>query len=199
MSDSHSVTYLIHQLEAGNSAAAKKVWDRFIHQLIGLARKRLQGLPRRALDEEDIAVSAFNAFFQGVEENRFERLNDRDDLWQVLAMLAERKAIGALRRELADKRGGGVNRGESVFEQMIAESSGAIGIQGVADPSPMVVDDFTSSVREMLESIGDDTAQTVALHKLSGMTNKEIAAKVGISLRAVERKLAMIRKKWERI
>ena len=111
-------------------------------------------------------------------------------------MLAERKAIGVLRHELADKRGGGVNRGESVFEPMISESADARGIENVADPSPEVVDGFTSAVREMLEALSDETAQQIALLKLQGLTNKEIAASVGISLRAVERKLSMIRQRW---
>ncbi len=197
MNDAHSVTQLIQQLEGGDSVAAKEIWDRFIHRLIGLARKRLQNVPRRAVDEEDVAASAFNAFFRGVAEQRFAQLNDRDDLWQVLAMLAERKAIGVLRRELADKRGGGLNRGESVFERMILESSDAHGIQTVADPSPAGVDGFTSGVREMLEAISDQMAQRIALFKLQGLTNKEIAGEVGISLRAVERKLGLIRQKWD--
>jgi DNA-directed RNA polymerase specialized sigma24 family protein len=199
MSDAHSVTKLIHQLEDGDSIAAKEIWDRFIFRLIGLARKRLQNLPRRAVDEEDVAVSAFNAFFQGVDQNRFERLRDRDDLWQVLAMLAERKAIGVMRHELAEKRGGGVHRGESVFDRMIAESASERGIQQVADPSPQAVDGFTAGVREMLESLSDSTAQRIALLKLEGLTNQEIAGDLGISLRAVERKLSMIRQRWERM
>ncbi len=104
MSQSQSVTQLIDQLQFGDSLAAQQIWDRFIERLIGLARRWLQQLPRRAIDEEDVALSAFNAFFQGVNAQRFERLGNRDDLWQVLAMLTERKAIGVMRHELAKKR-----------------------------------------------------------------------------------------------
>lgn len=198
LNESHSVSRLIEQLEAGDSAAAKEIWDRFLYRIIGLARNRLQKIPRRAFDEEDVAVSAFNAFFQGVEEERFQQLEDRDDLWQVLAMLTERKAIGVMRRELAEKRGGAINRGESVFENLIAESTGANGLQGVADPSPQVIDEFTDGVREMIETLSDETEQQIAMLKLQGFTNKEIAEKIDISLRAVERKLSLIRMQWER-
>lgn len=41
----------------------------------------------------------------------------------MLAILVERKAIAVLRRELADQRGNGMNRGGSVFERLLAESS----------------------------------------------------------------------------
>jgi hypothetical protein len=64
MSQSQSVTQLIDQLQFGDSLAAQQIWDRFIERLIGLARRRLQQLPRRAIDEEDVALSAFNAFFR---------------------------------------------------------------------------------------------------------------------------------------
>jgi hypothetical protein len=39
---------------------------------------------RRAADEEDVALSAFNSFCLRAEEGRFLRLDDSDDLWQVL-------------------------------------------------------------------------------------------------------------------
>lgn len=198
MSHAHSISHLIQQLEEGDSVAAKEIWDHFIHRLIVLARRRLQYVPRRAIDEEDVAISAFNAFLRGIEEKRFEKLDDREDLWQVLAMLAERKSTGVLRRELADKRGGGANRGESVFGRLMKDSAGAAGIENVADPAPEIVDGFTREVQEMLETLADPTARQIALLKLQGLTNKEISSQVGISLRAVERKLSMIRQRWER-
>lgn len=197
MSEVHSVSDLLQQLEDDQSEAARQLWDRCINRLIGAARKRLRNLPRHAADEEDVAVSAFDAFFQGVKDQRFRRLENREDLWQVLTMLAERKAIAVMRRELADKRGGGLNRGESVFEKLIAESSVAGGIDQVADPDPAIVDGFTQEVREMLEGLDDELLQKIAMKKLEGYTNREIAQQLDIALRAVKRKLQLIRQKWE--
>jgi hypothetical protein len=45
--------------------------------MVGLARARLQGLPRRAADEEDVALSAFASFCRAAEAGRFPRLCDR--------------------------------------------------------------------------------------------------------------------------
>jgi len=88
------------------------------------------------VDEEDIALSAFNSFFRGATEGRFQQLNNSEDLWQVLAMLAERKAIKTFRRERAEKRGGGQVRDESVFEKRIADSFAGAGIDQTGDPNP---------------------------------------------------------------
>jgi DNA-directed RNA polymerase specialized sigma24 family protein len=196
MSDLHSVSELLRQLKNDESDAAHQIWDRFIDRLISEARKRLKSLPRRVADEEDVALAAFEAFFRGVKEQRFDRLDSRDDLWQVLAMLAERKAIAILRRELADKRGGGLNRGESVFENLLFDSRTAVGIDQVADSDPNAVEGFTHEVREMLDGLDDHLLHQIAIRKLEGFTNQEIAGQLGIALRAVERKLQLIRQKW---
>ena len=149
------------------------------------------------MDEEDVAVIAFEAFLRGTREGRFSKLETREDLWQVLAMLTERKAIEVLRRELADKRSGGQVRGESVFEKMIMESSGAIGIADVAAPNPATLELFAGEVREMLDGLGDELLRQIAILKLEGYTNPEVAQRLNIALRSVERKLQLIRDKIE--
>ena len=96
MSDAASVTIWIHQLRAGNSLAAQKIWEAYYYRLVCLARGKLRTMPRRGADEEDIALSAFDSFFRGVERGRFPKLDDRDDLWQVLLLITERKAFDLL-------------------------------------------------------------------------------------------------------
>jgi hypothetical protein len=104
MRPADSVTVWIHQLRAGNPAAAQKLWEGYFHRLVGLARAKLRTLPRRGADEEDVALSAFDSFFQGAAQGRFPRLDDRNDLWQVLFLITERKAIDLIRHEGRAKR-----------------------------------------------------------------------------------------------
>src|SRR5262245_28813364 len=82
-----SVTIWLSQLKAGDTAAAQHLWQGYYRRLVGLARQRLQGRPRAVADEEDVALSAFDSFCQGVERGRFPQLDDRDDLWQLLVVL----------------------------------------------------------------------------------------------------------------
>ena len=65
--------FLFQDLQAGESQAARQVWDRFSERLVNEARRRMRGSPRRAVDEEDVALSAFEAFFQGVADGRFDK------------------------------------------------------------------------------------------------------------------------------
>src|SRR5262249_35153126 len=89
-----SVTLWLEQLKRGNPAAAQPLWDAYFARLVALARARLRAAPRAAADEEDVALSAFDSFCRGAEAGRFPRLDDRDDLWQVLFVITTRKAIG---------------------------------------------------------------------------------------------------------
>src|SRR5262249_21222956 len=107
MSAAGSVTCWLEQLKAGDQAAIQKVWEGYFQRLVGLARTKLQAAPRRAADEEDVALSAFDSFCRAAGEGRFPRLLDRDDLWQLLVVITVRKALNLLKAERRQKRGGG--------------------------------------------------------------------------------------------
>jgi DNA-directed RNA polymerase specialized sigma24 family protein len=50
----------------------------------------------------------------------------------------------------------------------------------------------------LLDGLGDDALRSVAVWKLEGYTNKEIAARLGRAPATVERKLRLIRDAWEK-
>ena len=65
-----AVTIWLGRLQAGQSSAARPLWEAYFHRLVGLARKRLRDAPRRAADEEDVALSAFDSFCRNAEAGR---------------------------------------------------------------------------------------------------------------------------------
>lgn len=196
VSHEHSVSDLLEQLQSMgmHDAAAHEIWVRFINRVVRTANNKLRNLPRRSIDEEDVAQSAFDAFFRGAKDDQFAKLDDRNDLWQVLAMLTERKAVKAMRRELAQKRGGGKVRGESIFENVLAESHGG-GIEA-EDAYDEWADYFTRDVRQMLDML-DPLLQQIALLRLEGKNNPAIAQETGLTLRSTERKVRLIKDKWQ--
>jgi DNA-directed RNA polymerase specialized sigma24 family protein len=193
-----SVTTWLGRLKDGDSQAGDALWQRYLKRLIGLARHKLADAPRRAADEEDVVQSAFNGFLRGVEQQRFPQLENRDDLWQVLVMLTERKAIGQKRYGGAAKRGEGRVRGESAFGQVGGEQSRQADINHVAgpEPAPDFAVEFADYLGHLFGRLQDEQLREVALAKLEGYTNREIAAQLDLSLRAVERKLHLIRRTW---
>jgi DNA-directed RNA polymerase specialized sigma24 family protein len=194
-----SDTSLLRLLKAGRTpSAAQELWERYFHRLVGLARKKLRDLPRRAADEEDVALSAFDSFFRGAAAGRFPRLDDRNDLWQILVLLAERKAINQRRREQADKRGGGKVRGESVWIALDS-SSPVAGLDQAdgAEPPPEMVALFTDECRRLFAALADPELRVVALLRMEGFTTEEIGRSLERAPRSIERKLHAIRKVWE--
>ena len=192
-----SVTTWLDGLKTGRSDAADKLWHRYFEQLVRHARRRLGRGARRAADEEDVVLSAFDDFLKGVADGRFLKLDHRDDLWQVLAMLTERRAIALRRREGAHKRGKGLVRGESIYASHQGSGSAA-GLD--QEPGSAATPDFAAEMNEqlrrLLDSLADDVQRQLAVGKLHGRTNEELAAELRISLRSVERKLGIIRDKW---
>src|SRR5262245_27951412 len=105
--DPPSVTRWLRSLEAGDREAAGDLWRHYFDDLVRLARARLQGAPRAVADEEDAALSALDSFCRGAARGRYPRLDDRDDLWRLLVVITERKAVDQAQRERRRKRGGG--------------------------------------------------------------------------------------------
>ncbi len=200
MTQEKSDTTLLGELKAHDDPqAAQELWQRYFARLARLARTKLSQRQRRVRDEEDVALSAFHSFFRGVADGRFCKLNDGDDLWQVLVMLADRKAIDQKRRHLAAKRGGGEVRGDSAFlKGDLSSLLGGIDDIPGGEPNPALVDCFSETCAELLGSLQDPELVQVALLKMEGYTNDEIAQQLGRVTRSVERKLQTIRKIWEK-
>jgi DNA-directed RNA polymerase specialized sigma24 family protein len=57
---------------------------------------------------------------------------------------------------------------------------------------------MTPEDNDRLLGLPDEEIRAIAVHMLEGHTNQEIAKLMGCSLAKVERRLALIRKHWER-
>jgi DNA-directed RNA polymerase specialized sigma24 family protein len=191
MSTPGSVTHWIDGLRTGEPVAARKLWEHYFHRLVELARKRLRDLPRRAADEEDVALSAFDSFCRSAAQGRFPRLNDRDDLWQVLLVLTQRKAIDLIQHE------GRAKRDWRRSEPADADRSPAADL-AAREPGPAFAAQVAEECQRLLGAL-DDGLRLLAVRKLEGYTNEEIAGLLNCSLATVERRLRLIRKEWEAV
>jgi DNA-directed RNA polymerase specialized sigma24 family protein len=192
--DEGSVTLWIGALRAGDEEAARQLWSRYYEGLVRLARARLRA--RTIADEEDVALSAFDSFCAGLARGRFPDIADRDDLWRLLVTVTARKAVNQRRRESRQKRGAG---------RVVLESALVAGQESEADAMRQVIGtepspEFAAMVAEecgrRLDGLPDESLRLVALLKMEGYTNDEIADRLGCGPRTVTRKLSVIRKAW---
>jgi DNA-directed RNA polymerase specialized sigma24 family protein len=185
-----SVTRWIAALKQGDHSAAQGLWEAYFRRLVGLARARLHNAPRRIADEEDVALSAFDSFCRGARAGRFPRLDDRDDLWQILVLITVRESIDLRHYEGRPSRGMGKVRSLTELSRRELEAIGG------DEPTPEIAAQLAEEYRRLMEQLGDPTLRRVATYKLEGYTDHEIAARLGCVTRTVERKLARIRGMW---
>lgn len=186
MDNVNSVTHWLGRLQAGDVAGAQPIWERYFQRLVRLARKKLQGRNPRLGDEEDVALSAFQSFCRAAEKGRFPQLSDRKDLWQILVMLTARKAWALLKHEGRQKRGGG-HLADCDVERVIG-----------LEPTPEFAAQMAEDLEQLLKRLNNDELRRVAVWKLEGYSNEEIAAELGCVVRSVERKLWTIRHLWQK-
>ena len=190
------VTQWIKHLADGNQLAAENIWNEYFGKLVRLARRKLDGMPLRDIDEEDVALSAMNSFYLGVTKGEFGALSNRTDLWKLLVTITARKATARLRRHFAQKRGGGGVRGESIFLQNENLRNEGIGNILGHEPTPEFAMDVAENCQRLLDQLGDDTLKQIALLTLEGHRTEEIATKLNCVRRTIERKLERIREIW---
>ena len=183
---SGSITHWLLQLRGGNRDAAQPIWEKYFCRLVRLARTHLNGSPRCVVDEEDVVINAFDSFCRGAELGKFPKLDDSTDLWRVLVTITERKAINQVKYVSRKKRAPAGRTVTYVDAEHVQKIS----------PSPWFCARVAELYVELISDLRDDTLRSVAMWKMEGYANEEIASKLECSLRSVERKLAMIRRQW---
>jgi RNA polymerase sigma factor (sigma-70 family) len=188
--DTHSVTRWIDRLKNHDPRAASALWERFVERMLVVARQRLGNTSRRVADEEDVVLAAFERFHHGLREGRFPRLNDRDDLWAILFTLTTRHAARQIRDQQRDKRGEGTVRGDSALAGEAGEP-----IDNAPTPGEALL--LQESMARLLDALGDNSLRRIALARMEGHSNAEIAGQLRCSEITVERRLRLIRAIWQ--
>ena len=190
-------TDLLQRVREGDDQAIAKLWEDYYQQLVRIAAKRMPQNLRRSGDEEDIALSAFHSFIAGIRHDRFPDLSGRDNLWGLLITLTGRKVHAHLRHQTRQKRGGGTVRGESVFlDRAGDQTAGGIGgVTGDANPADIQAE-LAEACDVLLDQLDDDQLKQIAVMRMDGFLVDEIASQLGLSKRAVERRLQLIRRTW---
>jgi RNA polymerase sigma factor (sigma-70 family) len=192
---SDSISEWLGRLKTGEVEAAQNLWNRYSEELLRVAKQRLGMSPRGIGDEEDVALSVFGSIFRGVAEGRFQNISTRDELWWLLLTITKRKTVDHIRRETAQKRH---QPGQNPSAGLRASAQISLNELVSSTPTP----DFLVALEEqyirLLEMLRNDQLREIAVLRIEGYSVAEIAEKVGVSHRAVERKLPLIRAKWKR-
>jgi RNA polymerase sigma-70 factor (ECF subfamily) len=197
-----SVTRWLDQLRSDDpgthNAAARQIWQRYACRLLQLARGHLNERIRQREDEQDVLQSMYKSFCLRQRRGAFD-LGGRDELWQVLVTITLRKAHNVAKRHGRDRRDYRRDRADPAARAGASPSwHDLLAHMEAAGPTPEDAAVLGEALRRRLDVL-PEPLRRIALWKLEGYTNEEIAAAplLNCATRTVERKLEMIRRKWE--
>ena len=201
MSSVGSLTLWIHHLRSSDcrqrDEAARVIWERFSSRLQVLVRRHLDHAIRRREDEEDILQSMYASFCAGQLKGMTPPAS-REELWKLLVRITMCKVVNTAHRHRAARRD--VRRegadpwdhpaGDRLFPRWMLEHVDRA--QPSAEEKVIVFDELN----RQLQCLPEDLRQIV-IWKLEGFTNAEIACQIGRTVRCVELKMQLIRKRIE--
>ena len=194
-SEDSSVAGLCHQLQSGNEDAASVLWRQFFSRLVDLAGKRIEGTSRLIADEEDVALSAFKSFCKGMRQGKFAALTDHDSLWRLLVVITSRKASDLANYNRRSKR----SELRVVTPRTTEVNDDLVQSFICRQPTPDAQLEMEENIRSAIDQLKHEDLQQIALLKLDGYTNQEIAKKMDRGLSTIERKLRTIRGIWSQL
>jgi len=183
MSSSISITRLLSGVKKADEEAVCAFFARCYGRVAAIGRRKLVGKPQRAFDADDVANSAFREFLGRAAAGRFRKLENREDVWQILTLLVGDKISKYLRTGGAQKRGGGV---PDVTIEHVQHA-----IRDLADVALEV--QLADAKCVFLRTLPSDDHRRVFELLEEGHTQAEIAETLGVSLRSVARRLDVIR------
>jgi RNA polymerase sigma factor (sigma-70 family) len=170
------------------------IWRRYFRDLLELARKNLNQRVRRREDEEDVIQSMYKSFCLRQQRGEFD-LSGRDALWNLLVTITLRKARNTAKKHGRDRRD--VAREPTIAGGDEVESSQwALEQMDAAGPTPAEAAVLNEALECRLEALADPELRQIALLRLEGYTNRDLADQFDCTERSIERRLERIRSKW---
>lgn len=196
LSNEQSVSLWLQDLRQGEESAAGKVWGRYFQKLVRLAQGHLRNAEKRVEDEEDVALSVLQSLCVGAAADRFQQIDNREELWVLLATMTHRKCVNRIRRNVAQKRGGGKVVGEADLAKQSDSSQFGLNDFESSAPTAETLAILQEDYEQLMQTLRNDEMRTIATLKMDGHSTLEIAEQVELSERSVRRKLNLIRDTW---
>jgi RNA polymerase sigma factor (sigma-70 family) len=181
-SETQSVTWLIRDVQHGRDSAVGPLLAVYFERLVQLARSRLQNVPGMANYDEDLALRSFYSVYRRLRDpERPLELTGRDDLWRLLATRTISRAIDLIRRHRPE---------EAPSDQDLTQLL-------TREPTPEEAAEVADECRRLLDLLDEPELRQIALWKVEGYTNEEIASRMDCVPRTIERKVSRIRLLWK--
>jgi RNA polymerase sigma-70 factor (ECF subfamily) len=180
-----SFTDVITRLRAGDEAAAREIFERFVRKRVRLAHRQFGAVLRRKVDPEDVVQSAYKSSFVRFGEGKVE-VYDRRNLWGLLTVITLRKCLDRVEYHRAGCRN--VQR-DAAASQPWWEAV-------TRGPTPEEASVLAKTVGQLVRGLAAHEQPVLEL-SLHGYTTQEIGERLGWAERSLRRLRERIRKRLE--
>jgi RNA polymerase sigma-70 factor (ECF subfamily) len=187
-----SFAEFLTRLQARDDSAAKELLQRYAHQLLALARRRIPDGLRHKVDPEDIVQSAYKSFFHRYGAGSPELIN-WNSLWGLLILITVRKCAERVAYYRAECR------------DVAREVTAPPGDEAVPwpepfgrEPTPLEAAELSETVEQLFAALDEDERPVLEL-SLQGYSTREISQQLGRAERTVRLFRERVRKRLERM
>ena len=188
-----SVSVWIAKMRQGDPLAIGNLVARYFGKLAQFSDIKLRRGIRVTDDGEDIAISVLQSITRNTAKGRFPNLQDRDDLWFLMIVIAQHAVIDRQRTELRrEKMIAPTHTMTDLLENYNVNLDQFLG----QEDSQSKLLEITDCWEELLKTLPDDRNRNVARLKIQGYSNREIGEMLEMVPRTVDRKVKLIAQRW---
>lgn len=187
-----SFAEFLTRLQARDNEAANELFQRFAHQLIALARRRIAGGLRHKVDPEDVVQSAYKSFFHRYGDGSLEAVN-WNSLWGLLTLITVRKCAERAAYYRAECR-------DAAREVATPPGEGAASWLETfgREPTPLEAAQLSETVEQLFAALSENERPVLEM-SLQGYSTREISQRLGRAERTVRLLREGVRKRLERM
>lgn len=163
---------LAAKIKSGDYAAFSDLYRQYY--------KKLSGFAFSYLHDEFVATSIVQDSFTTLWEQR-DKIEIETNLPAYLLTIVKNKTLNHLHRQQIKER-----VEENVQSHVLRELELRASSLNACDPEQLFQSDIEQIVRKTLDALPDQCRRVMMMSRFGGMSNKDIATKLGISVKAVE-------------
>lgn len=194
-----SITRMLRRLPEHDDDVFQKLFQFYFGQLKSLARRQLKrrNANLRVRDDDDLVAEVLTEFLIQGAENELPTLDNREGVLKMLSKRLGQRAVNHVRKDLAKKRGAGLELGESALGEP-GEGSGVWGLDNFAAPGPapdaaaLQAEDIQALHARVATILGDPVLMDYFLCWTQGQNWRQMMTTFGVSRPTVFRKLKML-------
>jgi len=184
-----SVSGWIAKMRQGDAIAISNLVARYFRKISQFADSKLRRGVRVTDDGEDIAISVLQTITQNSADGQFPDLQDRDDLWLLMIVIAQHQVID---RQRTVRRRAPMHTMTDMLETYNTDLDAFLGHHDSHEKAMEIIECW----EDLLKSLPDERNREVAKLKMLGYSNRKISETLEMVPRTVDRKVKMIADLW---